>query len=129
MSTTEQKTDIKSTEPRPIHEAIRLLGQEINLINRVNGWDVLVPSDWPEEEEIEKVRKLGTVIALIHSEASEALESLRHRDRANFEEEMADIFIRVLDCTYGLGIDIGEAVLAKLEKNRKRGFRHGGKAV
>ncbi len=73
--------------------------------------------------------KIPAVIALIHSEASEALEAFNHEDEHNFAEEMADVVIRVLDCTAGLGIDLGAAILAKLEKNRTRGFRHGGKAV
>lgn len=111
-----------------------LLGAEINTINHANGWDVIQPNEWPspddsEETQKAKVRKLGTIIALIHSEASEALEAVRHRDRANFEEELADTLIRVLDCSHGLGIDIGAVVRAKLEKNRQRGYRHGGKAV
>ncbi len=72
--------------------------------------------------------KVGTIIALIHSEASEALEACRKRDRENFEEELADILIRVIDCSHGMGIDLAEAVTKKLDANRKRGYRHGGKA-
>ena len=118
----------------PVNNALFALGAEINEINRGNGWDVLKPEEWPEstdddETQKRKTRKLGTVIALIHSEASEALEALRHRDRLNFEEELADVMIRILDCSHGLGIDIGKVVQEKLAKNRTRGFRHGGKAV
>lgn len=113
------------------------LGQEIVAINQANGWDVLQPSDWPEQaatdpeatNALAKTRKIGTVLALIHSEVSEALEGLRHHDRANFEEELADILIRVLDASAGLGVDMDAVVQAKMEKNRARGIRHGGKAV
>lgn len=73
--------------------------------------------------------KIPTIIALIQSEASEALEAFRKRDRANFEEELADVLIRVLDCSHGLGIDMDAAVRAKLQTNRHRGHRHGGKVV
>lgn len=114
-------------------QALGALGVEINEINQANGWDVCTPHDWPEsgdeDERTAKVRKLGTVLALIHSETSEALEALRKRDRSNFEEELADVLIRVLDCSHGLGIDLGPVVFAKLDKNRMRGFRHGGKAI
>jgi NTP pyrophosphatase (non-canonical NTP hydrolase) len=43
------------------------------------------------------------------------------------EEEMADIIIRVLDTAGFFGLDIGEAIRKKLEYNRTRPQRHGGK--
>ena len=96
---------------------------EINKINRANGWEVLTPEDWSD------ARRVPTVLALIHSEVSEALEGFRHDDKANFAEELADILIRVLDCSGGLGIDLDNEVRKKLAKNRERGFKHGGKRV
>ena len=42
---------------------------------------------------------------------------------------LADVLIRVLDCASGLGLDMDAAVQAKIEKNKTRGFRHGGKRV
>lgn len=57
------------------------------------------------------------------------LEAVRNRDPDNFAEELADVLIRVLDCARGCGIDIGHEVAKKLEKNRGRGFRHGGKVL
>lgn len=109
-------------------EPLNALGREIIEINRANGWNVCTPNDW-RGDGIQSVYKLGAVLALIHSEVSEALEALRKNDRANFEEELADTLIRVLDCATGLGIDMDANVRAKLAKNRTRGFRHGGKAV
>lgn len=99
------------------------LGKEIIEINTANGWNVTVPSDWDNKY------KIGAVLALIHSEASEALEAVRHDDKESFTEEMADVIIRVLDCVSGLGMDIEQAIHDKLQKNRTRGFRHGGKAL
>jgi NTP pyrophosphatase (non-canonical NTP hydrolase) len=101
------------------------LGAEIIKINAANGWNTTTPDTWGQAN----VYKIPAILALIHSEVSEALEAFRHGNRANFEEELADTLIRILDCTHGLGIDIGAAVLAKLEINRSRGFRHGGKKV
>lgn len=95
----------------------------INKINIDNGWDVLRPEYWEEED------KIPRVLALIHSEVSEALEAFRHRDRKNFEEELADVLIRTLDAAGGLGIDIQSAVIDKVEKNKGRGYKHGGKFV
>lgn len=73
--------------------------------------------------------KLCTHMALVHSEVSEATEAIRHRDRENFDEELADVVIRVASIAHGLGTDLDAAITAKLAKNRTRGLHHGGKAV
>ncbi|NPU91437.1 MAG: nucleotide pyrophosphohydrolase [Gammaproteobacteria bacterium] len=99
------------------------LGQEINEINRANGWNVIQPKQW------EDPYKIPALLALITSETSEALEAFRKNDKLNFAEECADQIIRVLDLTAGLGIDIDAEVRRKLEKNKQRGYRHGGKRV
>lgn len=105
-----------------MHE-LNKLGQEINEINRANGWDVVKPEEW------ESPHKVPAILALITSETSEALEAFRHNDHANFAEECADQLIRILDLMAGLGIDIDAVVRAKLEKNKMRGYRHGGKRI
>jgi NTP pyrophosphatase (non-canonical NTP hydrolase) len=99
------------------------LGKEINEINRANGWEVIKPEEWTDPH------KVPCLLALIHSEASEALEGFRHDDKENFIEELADVIIRVLDCSAGLQMDIDSAIRAKLEKNKLRGYKHGGKRV
>lgn len=99
------------------------LGKEILVINTNNGWNVLKPEEWENDY------KVPAILALIHSEASEALEAFRKNDKENFAEELADVIIRVLDCSAGLGIDIDSTVRAKLEKNKARAYKHGGKRV
>ncbi len=70
-------------------------------------------------------REDGTMLALIHSEISEALEGLRknqmddhlpHRPMA--EVELADALIRILDFAGMKGYDLGGAVREKLDYNR-----------
>lgn len=69
------------------------------------------------------------MLNLIHSEVSEATEGWRSNDKENFGEELADNLIRTLDLGYSLGYDLQQLVRAKLEKNRKRAFKHGGKQL
>jgi NTP pyrophosphatase (non-canonical NTP hydrolase) len=102
---------------------LRVLAREIIEINTENGWNVLRPSEWMD------TYKVPAILALIHSEVSEALEEFRVGDMDRFATELADVLIRVLDCSEGLGIDIDAVVAAKLEKNRGRTYRHGGKRV
>ena len=59
------------------------------------------------------------------SELSEALEALRHNDRDNFKEELADVAIRLADLCGGLNIDLETEIKKKMEKNKTRGYKHG----
>ena len=76
----------------------------------------------------------GTMIALMHSELSEALEGLRKDNKSDkiegftaVEEELADVIIRILDYSEGKKLRLVEALIAKHEFNIKREFMHGGK--
>jgi NTP pyrophosphatase (non-canonical NTP hydrolase) len=81
-------------------------------------------------------RNDGEAVALIHSEASELLEGLRHGNPPSdhipefsaVEEELADIVIRCLDFAAGRGHRIGAALIAKHRFNTGREYKHGGKA-
>jgi len=72
-------------------------------------------------------RNFGEVVALMHSELSEALEAdrkglmddkLPHRDGR--EVEFADVIIRILDTAAALGLDVAGAMIEKNRFNRER---------
>lgn len=72
-------------------------------------------------------RNFGEVVALMHSELSEALEAdrkglmddkLPHRDGR--EVEFADCIIRILDTCAALGLDVAGAVIEKNRYNIQR---------
>jgi NTP pyrophosphatase (non-canonical NTP hydrolase) len=70
-------------------------------------------------------REMGTIIALIHSELSEALEADRKGDSENFVEELADVCIRIFDLCGSLNLDLESAIVEKMEYNKTRPYKHG----
>lgn len=65
-----------------------------------------------------------TLIMLIVTELSEAVEALRKDDMSNFKEELADVAIRLFDLVGGLEIDLEEEINKKMEINKNREKMH-----
>ncbi len=70
-------------------------------------------------------RNNGELIALMHSELSEALEDLRHGRDKHVGSELADCVIRIMDFCEARGINLEKEMLKKIKKNKKRPYRHG----
>ena len=70
-------------------------------------------------------RHVLSLLALIGTEVSEAVEAVRRDDPANFAEELADICIRVFDVAGGMKISLGEEIERKMEINAERPRKHG----
>lgn len=85
-------------------------------------------------------RTVGDMIALCHSELSEALECFRlyedtlytwttGKKPEGFAFELADVIIRIADMAEHFDIDLTEAILCKMTYNTTRDYRHGGKVI
>lgn len=100
---------------------INIIANEINLSCVAAGWYTDLKTGEPKE------RNFGEVIALMHSELSEALEGHRKGlmddhlpHRLSMEVELADCIIRILDTAGSLNLDIGGAIKEKFEYNQHR---------
>jgi NTP pyrophosphatase (non-canonical NTP hydrolase) len=89
--------------------------KECHAIAKKKGW-------WEDE------RNQGELIALMHSELSEALEAMRNRRKSDdVAEELADCCIRIFDYCGAHNIDLERALLKKIKYNKTRPYRHGKK--
>jgi NTP pyrophosphatase (non-canonical NTP hydrolase) len=95
-------------------------------------------------------KNIGEMLCLIHSEVSEALEADRKNEHTKnirvvngwvsdddftrsfkenvkdtFEDELADIMIRVMDLAAFKGINLEQHILAKMRFNSTREHKHG----
>lgn len=120
---------------------INELSEKIHEVNVTNGF-------------YESKKNIGEMIALIHSEVSEALEADR-KDRFtgpesitsildidddvdfkaqfnksvkdSFEDELADAMIRIMDLAAYMQIDLESHIIAKVRFNSLRPYKHGKK--
>ena len=107
--------------------------KEIDIINSLTkkAHQNAIAHGWWNEE-----RSFGEIIALMHSELSEALEYARVNPNAKsnhipdftgIEEELADVIIRIFDYAGKEDLRLGEAIFEKMKYNKTRPYKHGNK--
>lgn len=109
--------DEEMTGDEQLAAALNVLANDIH--------DDSVSAGWWDDGEDKYV--LATKLMLVVSEVAEAMEGLRKDQwddhlphRKMVEVEVADALIRLLDFSSALNMDIGSAVMEKLEYNRNR---------
>lgn len=118
----------KKETPRDVEkrrqEKVKKMEEGKGLINNLckEAYITAKSKGWHDEE-----RELGTVLCLIHGEVSEAMEAARKNDMNNFLEELADVCIRVFDLCGAYQLNLENAISKKMQFNKTRPYKHGGK--
>lgn len=97
------------------------LQMTVHETSRNAGWYTDLDTGEPKQ------RNIPEMLALIHSEVSEALEGVRKNTQDNHlphrksvEVELADAVIRIADLAEYLGLDLGMAIVEKNRFNKVR---------
>ena len=107
---------------------LRIIQQKVHKEYIKNGYQ----ERWSVEYLIEHPEELALVIDLAEvglfvTEVAELMEDIRNDNRDHYAEEGADIVIRVMNWFNRKKIDLESAIMAKHQKNMKRGKLHGRK--
>ena len=74
-----------------------------------------------------KRNDVDTMLLRLHSEVSEASEAVRDEDWKGFAEELADVFIRLVNIAEVMKIDLETEIEKKHQTNLSRPTLHGRK--
>ena len=110
----------------------------MGVVNDINYMTKLIHENSIKHGWWESERELPEIIALCHSELSEALEAYRNDEPMVWDNngkpdgiavEMIDCVIRIFDYLGSQDIDVFEVMLKKHRYNETREYKHGGKRI
>lgn len=108
---------------------LRKIIKEVEALTTTKGW---------RTDSIDNKHAFAAYIALLHSEASEALEAYRDKKWSETREdgkplgvgpELADVVIRVLDMCDRWGIDLPYEIARVMKYGWTRPYKHGGREI
>lgn len=121
--------------PSTVEVALAWLARECHGASLAKGWGVDADGNVPPMEVI-----VPRALCLMHSEISEALEEFRKPTLAldsiyfgagakpeGFPVELADLIHRVFDLSGRYNLPLAKALALKMQYNKTRPHRHGGK--
>ena len=100
---------------------------ERRTVHTIKKWQEII-TKWAIEKGFTWIKDdVDTMLLRLHSEISEASEAIRDKDIEGFTEELADIFIRLVNLCEVMDVDLEEEVIKKHNKNINRPRLHGRK--
>lgn len=125
--------DFANPPKTPIGSVINSLCVEAHEMARSKGFyediedlqDYLQVNDQPEKHAVAGTDFTLAQLAKIASEVGEAVSAIQHGEYLELHEELADICIRVFDLAGHLDVRLGDCIILKMDKNRKRPYKHG----
>ena len=107
------------------HEAHNIAVEHGFYEEQVDLEEYLASKDEPDKHALATTNFTLAQLAKVACEVGEAVDAIQHGEYLQLHEELADVVIRVMDLAGYLEFRLGDCIMFKMEKNRKRPWKHG----
>lgn len=107
------------------HEAHDIAVEHGFYEEQVDLEEYLASKDEPDKNALATTNFTLAQLAKVACEVGEAVDAIQHGEYLQLHEELADVVIRVMDLAGYLEFRLGDCIMLKMEKNRKRPWKHG----